>query len=311
MLIRLGYVALSKTLNFTSSKTITYTNYLKEKNGLAKLEEIIIQNLSNLKEILKYNVKNNIHFFRITSKLIPLASKEDIVFDYILKYKNYYEEIKKIIIDDNLRLDTHPDQFAVLNSTNQEVVKNTIAILEYHYKILDALGIQNKIIILHVGSNVLGKENSTKRFINNFNKLPKDIQKSIALENDDKIFNISDVLNICEILDIPCVLDYHHHICNHDKEDIDFNRIFKTWKKSNPKIHFSSPKNKTKKDFRSHNEYINVDDFIVFLNKIKDLDYDLDIMLEAKGKDEALFRLVRELKYKTNYTFIDETSFTI
>ena len=34
-------------------------------------------------------------------------------------------------------------------------------------------------------------------------------------------------------------------------------------------------------------------------------------MIEAKKKDEALFRLVRELKYKTNYKFIDETTFFI
>ena len=34
-------------------------------------------------------------------------------------------------------------------------------------------------------------------------------------------------------------------------------------------------------------------------------------MIEAKAKDEALFRLVRELKYKTNYTFIDDTSFEV
>ena len=32
-------------------------------------------------------------------------------------------------------------------------------------------------------------------------------------------------------------------------------------------------------------------------------------MIEAKMKDDALFRLVRELKYKTNYKFIDDTSF--
>ena len=38
---------------------------------------------------------------------------------------------------------------------------------------------------------------------------------------------------------------------------------------------------------------------------------DIDIMLEAKAKDDALFRLVRELKYKTNYNFIDETTFIV
>ena len=86
MLIRLGYVALSKTLDVTSSKTITYTNYLKD-NNIDKIDELIIENLKNLKEILIYNIKNNIHFFRITSKLIPLATKDDVNFDYIKKYK--------------------------------------------------------------------------------------------------------------------------------------------------------------------------------------------------------------------------------
>ena len=45
--------------------------------------------------------------------------------------------------------------------------------------------------------------------------------------------------------------------------------------------------------------------------KIKKYNVDIDVMIEAKAKDDALFRLVRELKYKTNYKFIDETSFEI
>ena len=34
-------------------------------------------------------------------------------------------------------------------------------------------------------------------------------------------------------------------------------------------------------------------------------------MIEAKAKDEAMFKLIRELKYKTNYYFINDTSFKI
>lgn len=34
-------------------------------------------------------------------------------------------------------------------------------------------------------------------------------------------------------------------------------------------------------------------------------------MLEAKAKDYALTKLVRELKYKTNYKFIDDSTFII
>lgn len=76
-----------------------------------------------------------------------------------------------------------------------------------------------------------------------------------------------------------------------------------------PKIHFSSPKNS--RDFRSHSDYINSDDFIEFIDIIKDYDTDLDIMIEAKAKDDALFRLVREIKYKTDYKFINDTTFYV
>ena len=105
------------------------------------------------------------------------------------------------------------------------------------------------------------------------------------------------------------VLDYHHHICNNNNLNINdyLERIFNTWKNNIPKIHFSSPKNNTKKEFRTHHDYIFVEDFIEFLEKIKTYNKDIDIMLECKAKDEALFRLVRQLKYY-DYNFIDETT---
>ena len=56
MKVRLGYVALSKTLdNLTTSSTITYTNYLNKNYTVDKLIEITNNNLEALKEILKYN----------------------------------------------------------------------------------------------------------------------------------------------------------------------------------------------------------------------------------------------------------------
>lgn len=312
MKIRLGYVGISKTLSdITPSTPHTYTEFDKNKD-YDKLDKVIISNLLDLEKLIDYNIKNNVHFFRLTSKLIPLATKKEVDFDYIDKYDNYYNILGNKIINSNMRVDFHPDQFTVLNSTKKEVVDNSIDILEYHYKILEALNIKNKVIILHIGSSVLGKENSIKRFINNYNKLPDYLKKSIVIENDDKIFNINDCLKINKLTNIPIVLDFHHHICNNENLVInDIKEIFNTWKDINPKIHFSSPKNKTKKEIRSHNEYINSNDFINFLDLIKDLNYDIDVMIEAKGKDEALFRLVRELKYKTNYKFIDETTFII
>ena len=169
------------------------------------------------------------------------------------------------------------------------------------------MDIKDKVILIHVGSSIFGKDNSIKRFINNFNKLPKYLRECIAIENDDKVFNIEDVTRLSDIIGVPIILDYHHHKCN--GSDINYKKIFDSWGERVPKIHFSSSRNK--REFRSHNDYINSDDFIKFIEEVKYLDRDIDIMIEAKSKDDALFRLVREIKYKTNYRFIDETTFIV
>ena len=314
MKVILGYVSIPLTIGITCSKTITYTRFMQIENGIEKINNIIIDNLNNLLEIQKYNIKNNIHFYRLTSNLIPLATT-DIDFDYIVRYKDKYKEIGKVINKNNIRVDMHPSEYCILNSTRKEVVDNSLKILKYHYDIINSLNIKNPKLILHIGSGEFGKKNSLIRFINIFNKLDKEIKQMIIVENDDKIFNIKDVLSLCNILDVPMVLDYHHYICNNEGEIIEdyLPDIFSTWKNSglSPKVHFSSPKSKLKKEFRSHNDYIDMDSFIDFIEKCKNYTDELYVMIEAKKKDIALFNLVRELKYKTDYTFIDDTSFIV
>ena len=318
MKIRLGYVAISKSLNdVTTSSALTFTNYEKLSNEVRneKLEQVVISNFEDLEKILIYNIKNNIHFYRLTSKLIPLATHEKVDFEYLEKYKEYYRNIGELVNKNNMRVDTHPDQYCVLNSTNPSTIKSSISILNFQKNMLEAFNFKEPKIIVHIGSSQFGKEKSITRFINNFNLLDSNIKKMLLVENDDKIYNIIDTLNLCKQIKVPFVLDYHHFMCNNNGEKIvDYiEEIFDTWNEQKlvPKIHFSSPKNKTKKDFRSHHDYINSNDFIDFIEKIKFINKDFDVMIEAKMKDEALFRLVRELKYKTNYKFIDETTFEV
>lgn len=293
-MIRLGYACICNSIE-EHMHTITYTNYLKDKN---KINEIVKQNFEVLKKILIYNNKNNIHFYRLSSNFIPCASI--IKYDFQNIFKKEFNETSKLIKN---RFDMHLSEYCILNSTNKEVVKRSINEIKYHYKLLKSFKVKPNLII-HIGSKSFGKENSIKRFINNFNKLPKYLKNTLLIENDDKVFNVEDTLNLCKRIKRPMVLDVHHHNCNKTEKELSnyLNEIFNTWD-TIPKIHFSSPKNK--KEFRAHNDYINSDDFINF---IKLIDRDVDIMLEAKAKDDALFRLIRELKYKTNYIFIDETT---
>jgi UV DNA damage endonuclease len=290
---------------------MTYTHYISLgiKRAAEKLNKIILSNFKDLETILIYNIRNNITFYRMTSNLIPLLTHKNVNIK-VSTYKSQFKRIGNIIEKNNIRIDTHPDQFCVLNSDRSEVVDSSITILQNHFEMFKYMNYSGSMII-HIGSKVGGKKEGTKRFNNNFNRLDQDLQRMILLENDDKIYNISNTLKLCEDLKIKMVLDYHHHLCNNSGQKIEdyIERIFNTWGEYTPKIHFSSPK--SKKDKRAHHDYINVEEFILFINKIKFINRDFDIMLEAKMKDEALFRLVRELKFKTNYEFINETTFLI
>ena len=312
MKIRLGYACISDTLGMTTSSTYTYSSFCKE-NDFFKLDRIIQSNFFALENILLYNKKNNIHFYRLSSGLIPLATKKEVKFEYIKKYKLWYQKLSEIINEENMRVDFHPSEYCVLNSVRSEVVSSSIEILEYHYNLLENLNIKDKVLVVHVGSLEFGKNNAIARFCNTFLKLRKEIQNVLVIENDDKVFNIDDCIEIYKRIGVPIVFDYHHHVCNPGELKLEdaLKYVLASWKDRVPKMHFSSPKSKLKKEIRSHHEYINSIEFIKFIEILKKFDFDVDVMIEAKRKDEAMFRLIRELKYRKDYLFVDETTFIV
>ena len=295
MKVRLGYACITNALDETSSSILTYTHFKKLGNmGYNKLNEVIISNFESLEKILQYNIKNDIKFYRLSSNIIPLLTHPDVNID-LNKYKNYFKTIGNIIKSNNMCVDMHIDPYYVLNSINDDVVKSTTNICKIYHNMFKLMNIKSN-LIFHIGGKTISKSDGIKRFINNFKLLDKDIQNMILIENDDKIYNIIDCINISKIVNCKIVLDYHHYKCNNDKEDINdyLDYIFNTYD-GIPKVHFSS--SKSKKEFRSHHDYINIKEFIIFLDMIKKYNRDIDIMIEAKMKDDALFRLIRQLRY--------------
>lgn len=122
MRIRLGYVAISKKLGkkVTSSSTVTFSNYNKiflPEKKLEKLKSVSASNLKDLETIIKYNIENDIHFYRITSALIPLVTHPEVGYWGHREFlKKDFEYVGKLINDSKMRVDTHPDKFNVINS---------------------------------------------------------------------------------------------------------------------------------------------------------------------------------------------------
>lgn len=318
MIIRLGYVAIALNLGkVTSSSTLTYTRYLKlnKEDRLKKLKEVTYSNIEALEKILRYNIDNNIHFYRMTSNFIPLATHPDVMWDYLKYFKKDLEYIGKLIKDNNLSVDAHPDQFNVINSDRESVVENTLRTLNMQVDLFEAMNYEQGKLVIHIGGAEGGKDIALDRFINNLKNFPKRITDRLILENDDKTFNAKEVLQICEKTNLPMVFDIHHHNCNNCEEDIKslLPQIFKTWEDEElvPKIHFSSPR-EFEKD-RKHADYIDANRFLEFIYKAKEsVNKDFDIMIEAKKKDITLNILVKDLKKLTkDIKFIDSATLEI
>lgn len=320
MKVRLGYVSISLNLpKISSSSNVTYSYYNKlatEPEKLQKLITVTRSNLDDLYTILKYNKNKQISFYRITSSLIPLATHPE-VFNWNFRelFYDYFNFIGEYIKLNNFRVDTHPNEFNVINSINDTTVKNTIRNLMFHANLFEDLKYENGKMILHVGGKQDGIAKASIRFIENFNTIPQSIKSKIILENDDKSFTATDTLKICNSLNIPMVLDIHHFKCNNNNESLIeiLNNFFETWENQPfpAKIHYSSPRNH--KLDRKHADYINPIEFVNFIKLCSSLGYDnLDVMLEAKNKDLALFKLAKDIKIlKPNWKWLDNSTFLV
>lgn len=195
-----------------------------------------------------------------------------------------------------MRVSMHPGQYTVLNSYRDDVVSRAIADLNYHNLVLDSLGvdIKNK-IILHIGGVYGNKEEAIERFIQNYGLLNKGVKERLVIENDDKSYNIKDVLSIGNRLDIPIVYDnLHNHVLPYDKLKDDnywINKCKNTWKREDgpQKIHYSQ-QDKNKRP-GAHSETIEVKEFAVFLNNLDNYE-DIDIMLEVKDKNLSAIKCI-------------------
>jgi len=319
VIVRLGYVAMSMELkNASPSQTMTFTQFQKIEDreaAIRKLERISISNLQNTLRILRHNVASDIHFYRLTSRLIPLANHEELHdWNYMKPLQELLREIGDFASENKLRIDFHPDHFVIINSMKKEIFKNTIQTLKMHYLLLKGMGIDPvHRCVLHVGGNYKETELSLERFIDNWMDVPKSIQKMIMLENDDTSFTLEDTLYLCEKLDIPLVFDYHHHLAHHKNPNwqAQWDRVIQTWCHSPLpiKMHISSPKSQNA--FRHHADYVDIDMFFQFLNEIKGSVSQIDCMIEAKRKDNALFQLMEEIRGRDHVKIIDGSSFHI
>lgn len=307
--VQLGLCCLNTTLRgqkpsiFCSRKMIIRKI---EEDGIQALKLKIIQNLNDLYEMIKWNEQNGIKVLRISSELFPHISNPKVE-GYDMDFADaLLKKIGEYARSLNHRLTFHPGQYNVVGTPNETTFQQTINDLSYHAEVLDRMGMgTDSVMVVHGGGLYGDKEMTLERWCENYKRLPEPIRRRLVLENCEKCFSIEDCLYVSEKVHVPVVFDTHHYSCYnilHPDENFKnpaeyMESILNTWKRRGvkPKFHVSEQGSGRT---GHHSDYIEV--IPNYLLEIPEkYGCDIDIMIEAKKKELAIFKLY------TKYPFLN------
>ena len=287
--MRLGYACVNTQLP-SSSRTVRLANATPE-----RLRELIAANLDALEAILRWNAEHDVAVFRLTSNLIPLASHPVNTLAWWDEFAGRFDDLARLLDEADARISTHPGQYTVLSSAQPAVVDAAIAELEYHERLLAALGLdRSHKIVLHVGSGAADPAAARARFAAAFGRLSDGARKRLVLENDER-WPLDRVLELAEPLGIPVVFDAFHHSLAPSFDDERVRDVVlaagETWRYGDGRqeVHFSTQE--PGKRPGAHAQTIDVEAFAVFAVEVGDLQ--LDCVLEVKDKEQSVL-LARE-----------------
>ena len=284
------------------------------RRGQEFIEQLCLANVHDMKKMLRWNDRYGIKFMRLSSEAFPFASHAEYGYKLAPFAANALAEVGEVVAELGHRVTTHPGQFTQLGSPRKQVIDASIRDLEYHDEMLSLLKLppqqdRDAVMILHMGGVFGDKAATLDRFRENYAKLNDSIKRRLVLENDDMSWSVHDLLPICKELNIPFVLDYHHNNIIFDsdkiregtKDIIDlYPEIRETWTRKGitQKMHYSEPTPAaiTGKQRRKHNPRV------ASLPPCPD---DMDLMIEAKDKEQAVFELMRTFKLPGYDTFND------
>ena len=305
----LGYACICMALSQRPKKQRVTTNRsmikrtFKEK-GLPYASELALQNCKDLLTILKWNKAHNINFFRMSSELIPWASDYDLkdLPDYNLIAEALYQA-GLYAAENNIRITSHPGPFNKLTSPKENVILNTIRNLEIHGEIFDLMYLQRTPyakINIHVGAAYDNKPMAVDNFCKNFQRLSEAVKTRLTVENDDKpsLYTTEELYNnVYKRIGIPVVFDYHHHNLHsggqQEREALDM--AIDSWPVGiRPVVHYSESRADEYND-KSIKPQAHSDSYI---RPVNTYGLDMDIMLEAKHKEVALFKMRQLMETK-------------
>jgi UV DNA damage endonuclease len=200
--------------------------------AIKELSSRILHNIVVTESILGHCAKSNIGHYRVSSALFPLVTDETLEIDVeelpdIEQIKEELKQVGKTARENDISMGSHPDQFNVLASLNEDAVRRTIGELNMQAYVLDEMGLpQDHTAPMNIHINYSPKMDESleivaTRFFRNLSMCNSGVYNRLTIENEDKgFFNVDNCIKFSEYLfavhgvNIPVCYDNLHDFCN-------------------------------------------------------------------------------------------------
>jgi UV DNA damage endonuclease len=295
--LRLGLCCqfLDSPIRFRTA-THRYISTLSRAARRRYLAAIAADNAAALAAAVERCAELGIGAFRINSQMLPLGTHP--VSGYTLEaldrsgeIRASFERARELARERGIRLGFHPDQFVVLNSEREDVVRSSVEELEFQAGMAEMVGADT--VVFHGGGVAGGVAPAVERLERGMERLSDRARKVVALENDDHRFAPADLLPLCRRIGVPLVYDAHHHRCHGDGLSVEAatEQVAATWGGREPWTHISSPREGWNGgNPRPHADYIDLRDFPASWRGRT-----MTVDVEAKAKERAVLALKKAL----------------
>ena len=288
--IRLGYPTKNLTIPAGTNRTCRLANL----HDAEKVRTLIRENIEGLKTIMRWNAERGIQLFRMGQAMIPFASHPDFPYDWEDEHGDELRQAGRLARELSIRLSMHPGQYLQPGSLKPEVVERSLAELRYVARLFDLIGSSDSVLVLHMGGAYEDRATTARRFAGVMHS-ETEVLRYLALENDERVWSVPEIVETANYLGIPAVTDAFHHDLNPGSLTLQeaFDISLPTWKTrgDRPKLHLSSQD--PEKQPGAHAYGVDLGDWRALVDAL--CGRETDVMVEAKGKEHALVPLGIEL----------------
>ena len=285
-MIRIGYPTQNLTIPASTNRTLRLASLSDEE----KVRGLVRENLAGLCKILEWNARHQVGLFRMGQSLIPFASHPAFPYDWEVEHGDALREVGELARKLGIRLSMHPGQYIQPGSLKPEVAERSLVELRYVARVFDLIGSRDSVLVLHMGGAYEDRTTTARRFVEKLLS-ESSVLRYLALENDERIWTAEEIVTTATALGVPAITDTLHHALNAGglslREALELS--LPTWsvRDGRPKLHLSSQD--PAKQPGAHSYTIDLVDWDVLVDALEGRD--ADVMVEAKGKEQALIPL--------------------